>query len=163
MLHPIQELTPGKPSFLTAQRSAIKTYTLSDEAKEECLDGVAAELERHPEILFAYVFGSFLDDMPFRDLDIAVYVRSEVLQSSPFRYEDSLAQEIADHLALPYPIDLRILNEASVSFQFHVVRGRLLVDRNPGLRLARLTAIVSRYLDRKSFLRHYVREAYGRA
>jgi len=145
------------------QRLAIKTYTLSDEAKEGCLDRVRGVLERHPEIIFAYAFGSFLGDLPCRDLDIAVYVGPEVLQASGFRYEDSLAQEIAAQLDLPCPVDLRILNDAPVPFQFHVFRGRLLVDRNTELRFAKLTHIATRYLDIRSFLKHYLREAYGRA
>jgi predicted nucleotidyltransferase len=145
------------------QNLSIKTYTLSDELKEGCLDKVRVVLERHAEIIFAYAFGSFLADLAFRDLDIAVYVGLEVLPSVAFRYEDSLAQEISAQLDLPCPVDLRVLNDAPVPFQFHVFRGRLLVDRNPELRFAKLTHIATRYLDIRQFLKHYLREAYGRA
>jgi uncharacterized protein len=142
---------------------AIKTYSLPGEAKEVYLDKTSAVLERHPEIIFGYAFGSFLADTLFRDLDIAVYVEAKGLPSIRYVYEDSLAQEISEYATLPCPVDLRILNDAPVAFQFHAFRGRLLLDRNPGLRLTRLAHIAARYLDVRPFLKHYLREAYGRA
>jgi predicted nucleotidyltransferase len=143
--------------------SSFKTYTLSDEAKEIYLDKTSAVLGRHPEIIFGYAFGSFLADAPFRDLDIAVYVGTEGLPPIRYTYEDCLAQEISAHAGLPCPVDLRIFNDAPVALQFHAFRGILLLDRNPEVRFTRFAHIVARYLDIRPFLKHYLREAYGRA
>ncbi len=118
-------------------------------------------LARHEEVLFAYALGSFLEDGPFRDLDLAVYVQSEGPDRLGFHYEDGLAQEISRAFNLLFPVDLRLLNGAPVSFQYHVFRGRLLMDRDPERRIDLLTNVLSRYFDIKPIIEHHIKEAFG--
>lgn len=63
----------------------IRTYVLTHREKEAWLDSLAASLAGREEIVFAYVHGSFLEDGPFRDLDIGVHVREDRLPASPMR------------------------------------------------------------------------------
>ncbi|MGC8937582.1 MAG: nucleotidyltransferase domain-containing protein, partial [Thermodesulfovibrio sp.] len=57
-------------------REEIKLYTLCQDAKVKIVDLIKAELEKEETIAFAYLFGSFVEDAPFRDIDIAVYVEN---------------------------------------------------------------------------------------
>ena len=61
-----------------------------------------------------------------------------------------------------FPVDMRVLNDAPVTFLFHVFReGRLLVSRNDE-RLADLMERTAReYLDMEPLLRQATIEAYG--
>lgn len=141
----------------------MKTYNLSEDSRNRLLEKIGCILGRHSEILFAYAFGSFIEQIPFRDIDIGLYMKSDAAPDSRFKYEDELAEEIRRELRLPFPIDVRLINDAPVAFQFHAIRGVLIVDRNPDARAVLQAHIISRYLDMKPFLQHYLKEAYGRA
>jgi hypothetical protein len=58
-------------------------------------------------------------------------------------------------------VDVRILNTAKLSFQFHALRGRLLLDRNPETWIDFTSHIASRYLDIAPVLKHHTKEAFG--
>lgn len=137
------------------------TYTLTKQEKDEILQHIKIVLLEHDEIVFAYAHGSFVADHPFRDCDIAVYFRDKNRSLKAWIYEDSLSQKIVHRLHLPFPVDLRILNLCSVTFQFHVIQGKLLVDREPELRLTLIEYFLSRYLDIKPVLDHHIKEVVG--
>lgn len=56
--------------------SDLKTYAITEGEKKDIISAVAPFLKRDERIIFAYIFGSFVDpEMPFfRDIDIGVYV-----------------------------------------------------------------------------------------
>lgn len=144
-----------------AMTERIQAHTLPPKEKAILLERLSKALETRSEILFAYAHGSFLEDGPFRDLDLAVYLEPAALPPSRFHYEDCLAQEVLSQLSLNFPLDVRILNDTSIAFQYRVLRGRLLLDRDPEARLERLAYTVARYLDLKPILEHHTREAFG--
>ena len=114
----------------------------------------------HPEILFAYAYGSFLEGGPFRDLDIALYISDEFLPASSVLYEDKISQRIAQDLNAPFPVDVRIMNNGPIPFQYHVLQGNLLLDKAPKIRILKIEYVLSRYLDIKPVLDHHLKEAY---
>ena len=81
----IPELSLQKSiNFRTGSMSdKIKTYTLSAEKKEVCLQRISGFLKEDPSILFAYAHGSFLGSSNFRDLDIAVFFDARQPAPSP--------------------------------------------------------------------------------
>ncbi len=139
----------------------IRTYSISQQDKTALLDRLSKALESRSEILIAYAEGSCLEDCPFRDFDVAVYLDPADLPQSRFQYEDRLTQELVTELDLSFPLDLKLLNDTPLPFQYSVFRGRLLMDRNPEVRLERLTFVVDLYLDIKPILEHHTREAFG--
>ncbi len=56
------------------ERERFRFYELSREEKNRVLKKLRELLSKHTEIVLAIVFGSFLKDYPFRDIDIAIYV-----------------------------------------------------------------------------------------
>ncbi len=134
---------------------------MNTEQKEAYLQILSDYIMRRPEILFAYAHGSFLEDGRFRDLDVAVFLRPEfIVGKSPF-YETELGGELQKHLKASFPVDIRILNTARLSFQYHAIKGRLLIDQDPETRIAFITKTVALYLDIKPMLKHYTKEAFG--
>ena len=108
-----------------------------------------------PEMLAAYVFGSFARSEPFGDLDVAVLMAAPV--AAPLAFELELERDL-EKLAR-FPVDVRILNHAPQPFQYSVIReGILILDRNPNLRAAFEGNVVKQYLDFSRFRRRSLKE-----
>ncbi|WP_456366803.1 type VII toxin-antitoxin system MntA family adenylyltransferase antitoxin [Thermococcus sp.] len=111
--------------------------------REEIEEKLGRALERHPEIVFAYLHGSVLETEHFRDVDVAVYFDSSV--KDVLKAELSLAVELEEELGVE--VDVRALNDAPPAFRYRAVEGKLLLDRNPELRFRFIEETVWEYLD----------------
>lgn len=70
-------------------------HTLGLEKHREVMDRIAAELTRQPEVLFAYIHGSFLESEKFHDVDVAVYLG----QAHPMMTSTALAMDLSRRLS----------------------------------------------------------------
>lgn len=118
---------------------------------------VAGELAQNPCVAFAYVYGSFAEARPFHDIDIGVYRNGS--EPSP-DLEENLAQTLST--ALRIPVDVRVVNDAPVSFLFHVLRGELLYSRDDELLSTVIENTIRCYLDIAPVLRHSAQEAFAK-
>jgi uncharacterized protein len=133
------------------------TYAPSPAEREAIVRAVTDRLEARPGILFAYLYGSLLGELPIHDVDVAVYVADPGADAL-------LVLDLAADLegALPaglrLPVDVRLLNDAPVGYQYHVYRGRLLFCRD-WERWGRLVEWATwHYLDIKPLLEQALRE-----
>lgn len=56
-----------------------KSYTLARPKKEMILKSINTYIQSCNSVLFAFVYGSFLeDDLPFRDINIAIFIDEEI-------------------------------------------------------------------------------------
>ena len=133
---------------------------LTSREREKLLEKMTAALDRHHEILFAFCHGSFAEDRPFRDIDLAVFLDPDLLPDINFRYEMQLEHEIEQAINSPAAIDARLLNTAKLSFQYHALKGRLLLDRQPDIRIDFTTKTLARYLDIAPILKFHTKEAF---
>ncbi len=122
--------------------------------RKEIEERLRKALERHPEVVFAYLHGSVLETEHFRDVDVAVYFDESA--GDTLESELSLAVELEKELGME--VDLRALNNAPPAFRYRAIRGELLVDRKPGLRLRFIEKTVWEYLDYEPLERHMRRE-----
>lgn len=127
-------------------------------ARQVISDVIATELNSRPEVIFAYLYGSFVESGAFHDVDVGVYVKG-LEPGSETRFALDTGQRLSERLRLP--VDVRPLNAAPVSFLFHVLKGHLLVNRDDVLLTDLMERVACLYLDRASFLRHYTREAFA--
>ena len=111
--------------------------------REEIEEKLRRALEKHPEVIFAYLHGSVLETEHFRDVDVAVYFDGSV--KDVLKAELSLAVELEEELGVE--VDVRALNDAPPAFRYRAVRGKLLLDRNPELRFRFIEETVWEYLD----------------
>ncbi|MCF8026021.1 MAG: nucleotidyltransferase domain-containing protein [Desulfobacteraceae bacterium] len=139
----------------------MKPCNLTSEKREKILASAAAKLDLHHEVCFAFAHGSFVQGGAFRDLDVAVFLLPKILPEIGFRYEMRMESEIEKALDPRVPVDVRILNTAKLGFQYQVLRGHLLVDRDPDERVAFTRKTVARYLDIAPLLRHHTKEAFS--
>ena len=132
----------------------MQVYRLEETEKSEVIEILMELLLKRDEIIFAYLHGSFLEG-PFRDIDVAVYVDSE---THPF-YEEELEEELSNALGLP--VDVRVLNEAPVTFRFRAIGGLLLFSRDERIRCDFEERTMREYHDYSYYLNIYRREALG--
>lgn len=139
----------------------IVTYHLAMEDREKLLGQVEKYLANREEILFAYAHGSFIEDTFFRDMDIAVFLNSDDASQVLYYYEIAIEDALEKLLGARFPVDVRMLNSAPISFQYRAICGRLLLDRDPKTRIDFFSRLVSRYLDIKPILLYHTKEAFS--
>ena len=90
-------------------------------------------LEHRPEVLFAYLHGSFINGNRFRDIDVAVYLdNGSLTRRASLQYQAALARDLSRALRLP--VDVTVLNVAPLGLKHNAVSGRLLLCRENGTR-----------------------------
>jgi predicted nucleotidyltransferase len=143
-----------------ANHSLMRPRDLSFEEKQRFSDRIAALLSKREDILFAYVYGSFLHDS-FRDIDLGVFLRDESSGAAePLRYEMVLEQELED--ATGVPIDVRVLNAAPLPFAYSILRtGEVFFSRDEKARCDFVCRIYTHYHDFAYYRKRYRREALG--
>jgi hypothetical protein len=125
--------------------------------RERLIAALERDLRARPEIALAFLHGSFLGGGAYGDIDVAIW-----LDPARIRREDrddyALDLAVALHLALGKPVDVRALNEASLAFRYHALKGRPLMVHDEEL-LAELRARTwDEYFDFQPFARAYLRE-----
>lgn len=114
-------------------------------------------LQEREEVAFAYLHGSFVEGLPYHDIDVGVYVYPELLEDlDVFDYETELSVELTS--LLKKDVDVRVLNRAPLGFQHAVLQGELLFTRDEKL----LTDFIERvgwdYMQFSHLLREYLFE-----
>lgn len=108
---------------------------------------LAELLERRPEVLEAYLFGSLAQDraQPHSDVDVAVHVSE--LPDAPFGYEAELAADLMSGLG-ESRVDVVLLNRAPPLLHHRVLRdGVRILSRDLRATTAREGRALSRYCD----------------
>jgi uncharacterized protein len=126
--------------------------------RERVVARLAGELQGRPEIALALLHGSFVLGGAYRDIDVAIWLDPERLsRDQRFRYALDLSVHL--QLQLGSPIDVRVLNDASLAFRYHVLHGRPLVARDEEFLDELRARTWDDYLDFQPFARQYLREA----
>jgi predicted nucleotidyltransferase len=100
-------------------------YKLSEPEKIALTKRITTFLFQRAEIVFAFLYGSFLREKFFRDIDIGVFVKNGGPEG--YSYESKLADDLEQELDFLLPIEIRTINSAPVIFNFQVIRGKLLL------------------------------------
>lgn len=80
------------------------------------------------EVDWAYLFGSFLDGSGYQDIDVGLYLRPALSRDQVFGYEMEISTDLT--MILHAPVDIHVLNDAPLSFQFSALGGELLLARD---------------------------------
>ena len=110
-----------------------------------------------PDLAFAWLHGSFLSTDEFHDIDVGVHLNATT--DARLRRGLELAARLDRETG--FPIDVRVLNDAPVTFLFHVFReGSLLLSRNDEGLADLMERTVREYLDMAPLLHRATIEAY---
>ena len=120
---------------------------------EETIDALIKRLReaciKRREIEFAYLFGSHARGTANKlsDVDVAIFLdESRIPPAGPYGYKSELLVSMRQQLRLP--VDIVILNEASLALRFRVIRdGKILFCRDNRTRVGFQEKTMRDYLD----------------
>ncbi|MFQ6083471.1 MAG: nucleotidyltransferase domain-containing protein [Candidatus Aminicenantia bacterium] len=128
------------------EKRFLSKYKLENSIKKLLLDKIIEILFSKEEIIFSYIYGSFIKEESFRDIDIAIYVKED----KGFIFESFLSMELTE--AVELPVETKILNSAPVSFQINVLKeGKLLFSRDEEERTNFIENVSRRYREYAHF------------
>jgi hypothetical protein len=132
--------------MMLKERRFLPEHELDIESRETIINKITEIILLQNDILFAYAYGSFIRNEPFRDIDIAVYTKGD----KGFIFESSLSVELSD--VVKFEVEVKILNTAPVAFQMSVIReGRMLFSKDEKLRTNFIEEIGRRYIEYSHF------------
>jgi predicted nucleotidyltransferase len=135
-----------------------KYYRASSDERRRVIETVRSVMAEEREILFAFVHGSFVTEPLFRDVDVGIFV-SEAFSHEHRLYETILCQKVEKAIDRKFPADVKIINDAPLSFRFHVIRGSLLFAKDEEFVSDYMAQAARKYLDMAPLRRHYIHEA----
>ncbi len=134
------------------------SYPLHKVDRHQITELLTDELAQEPNLAFGYLYGSVLEQDSIHDVDVGIYL-------FPSQYQSSLEQTVGlgDKLSrtLKIPVDVRILNNAPISFLYHVLRGQLLLYRDEDLLSSVIENTAREYLDLAPLLRQSTKDAFA--
>jgi predicted nucleotidyltransferase len=120
------------------------------------IDQISSYLHHKCEqIIICYLFGSFINEESFVDIDVAVVTRKTPDMLLAFEIDlESRLEKIARH-----PVDVRNINQAPLSFCQNVIRrGKVILDRDPNFRADFEGKILKQYFDFAPYHERYLKE-----
>jgi len=136
----------------------MTAHVINKGQREKIKERIANFLQKKPDIIFAYLYGSFLEG-DFRDIDVAVYLAG-ISKGEALQYEINLENELGKRAG--FWADVRILNHAPLCFRFSVVRsGILLFSKDERIRCDFECLTIVEYHDFDFLRKIYRWEALG--
>ncbi|HAG09287.1 MAG TPA: nucleotidyltransferase domain-containing protein [Desulfotomaculum sp.] len=123
-----QKMVPENPGLPEEVDFDEKRYTFTSDQKEQITTCIKEYLQKRREIRFAFLHGSFLEELPCRDIDIGVCFQKELTPDDIFDLTVDLSLELT--LLVRAPVDVHALNQAGNAFCYHVTQGVLLLSRD---------------------------------
>lgn len=132
-------------------------HEVSIEQKAKIRAAIVQSATTRPEVLAAFLFGSFLSQPRFRDIDIGVIIDyGQVSPEAPPGLASALATDLEWQTGLP--TDLIVLNEAPVALRYQASRGEVLFQRDQQAVEQFLEQTWKEYLDFEPFLRSSLKD-----
>ena len=136
----------------------MRRFSLAPEQKQQVKVQIQDVLVSREEVLFAYLHGSFLLDVPFEDIDIAVYLREDTISGedwlkTAFRFADAIEGRLG------LPVDVQVLNTAPRGMQFTASAGELLCSRDEEFRCRFVERLWLEIMDFDYHARQMLKEA----
>lgn len=127
--------------------------------KEVIIQQVLSVLHDHENVVFAYLFGSFVTQDRYRDIDIGIYFESKV----DLLTIGLLKTELEQHIRCPVDIiQINKLTERNPELAFDMVTsGRQVINKDPKLHRGYKEKVFRAYYD-TAFLRILVNDAFGK-
>ena len=129
------------------EKKFLPKKQLSKRERQKLITMLKNYFSKKEHVVFAYILGSFVEGIPFRDIDVAVYLFEGKEESI---LESDLSFELSN--ATGYPVEVVILNPAPVSFQVSVLKKGILLDsKSENIRTDFIDDVGRRYREYSHF------------
>lgn len=151
-------LMKNKDISLTIKNKKIlfSKYHLTEEMDKK-IKKILKIICQKEEVVFVYLYGSFIEKENFKDIDIALYLdEKKINEIDIIDYEIDLSLQIEKELKIP--VDIKIINSAPLSFRYSVSCGLLLFSRDESKREEFLCNTWKEYFDFLPIAKIYLKE-----
>lgn len=132
--------------------------------KKQIRNKIADYLHGRDEIIFAYIFGSFVEKEYYHDVDVAVYLSDHFdksdLKKFPYGYESGMISQL--NIIVRENIDFIVMNNAELYIQKKIINdGILLFSKDERKRIHYENLIRKIYIDTahlRKIRKHYLSE-----
>lgn len=139
-----------------------KKYSLSHMGKNKLIPLITDSLSACVELDFAYLHGSFINEEEFGDIDIAVYLIKDAHLSKDSLIKYEIDMEVKLEKLTGYPVDIRVINNAPLSFRYNVLKnGKLLFARSEDTQADFAVRTITAYIDFAPYRKRYLKEVLG--
>jgi predicted nucleotidyltransferase len=137
------------------EKRFLQKRTATPAERERLAQAIKDRLLAEPDVVFAYLHGSFVTEESFRDIDVGIFTGN----AKDFSFESDLSFELSK--ALGHEVEVRVINDAPVAFQMEVLsKGNPLMSRNDDTRTDFIEDVGRRYREYSHF-RNVFMEAVG--
>lgn len=116
--------------------------------KKEVMDEVGNIVSEFDYVSAAYVFGSYVHNDDFSDIDVALLISREPDPYKRFKFEMMAARELERQIKPRFEFDVKILNHSPIEFQYEVLKkGKAVFLRDRTENAEYESKTISNYLD----------------
>ena len=116
--------------------------------KKEVIDEIGKIISEFDYVSIAYVFGSYIHNDDFNDIDVALLISNELDPYTRFKFEMQVARELERRIKQRFEFDVKILNHAPIEFQYEVLKkGKAVFVRDRTENVEYESETISNYLD----------------
>jgi len=116
--------------------------------KKEVMNKVGKIVSGFDDVRAAYVFGSYVHNDDFNDIDVALLISKELKPYTSFKFEMMVARELEQQIKPRFEFDVKILNHAPIEFQYEVLKkGKAVFLRDRTENVEYESETISNYLD----------------
>jgi len=119
--------------------------------KKEVMDEIGKIVSGFDYVSVAYVFGSYVRNDDFNDIDVALLISKELNPYTRFKFEMRVARELERRIKPRFEFDVKILNHSPIEFQYEVLKkGKAVFVRDRTENVEYESETISNYLDFKT-------------
>ena len=132
-------------------------YVIRKKGKKEVIEKLKTLLDRE-EIIFAYLFGSFISSNFFNDMDIAIYLKDDSPYLTDRWYDIKLSLELERYIGIP--VDIIIINRAPDHLIHDISRAIVIIDKDEDFRIDFMTKAWKRNQDFRVKREQFLKEMF---
>jgi len=127
------------------RKKLSRIYSLPMEERNKIIERLRDALKPRNDLIFAVVFGSFLEKRFFHDVDLGLYLKDfDGDEIDAAVYAEKLSVELTRKIRIP--VDVVVLNYAPMWLKLRALKGKTIIDKDPTLRLALKLATIDNYI-----------------
>ena len=116
--------------------------------KKEVMDKIRKIVSEFDYVSAAYVFGSYIHNDDFNDIDVALLISNELNPYVSFKFAMMVARELERQIKPRFEFDVKILNHSPIEFQYEVLKtGEVVFLRDRTENIEYESKAISNYLD----------------
>ena len=116
--------------------------------KKEVMNKIGKIISEVDYVSAAYVFGSYVHNDDFNDIDVALLISREPDPYKRFKFEMMVARELERQIKPRFEFDVKILNHSPIEFQYEVLKkGKAVFLRDRTENVEYESETISNYLD----------------